>query len=109
MVRPPALSKELAHHKKTYILGGDEPEGSVHGYAFILTFEKIDFPNWDEEHEKLTQALRAISFSVNTLYMDSSQFKTNLQKFLDGRFRKPRLICVRSHGGEHFDGLHLAA
>lgn len=57
----------------------------------------------------LTKTLGSIGFSTKTLYMDSEDFTTDLQKFLNGRFRRPRLIFVTAHGGERSNGLNLYA
>ena len=109
MGRTTTLSKELAHHKKRYILGSDEQEEPINGYALILTFRNTDTHRWAEQHPMLIKTLRLIGFSTKTLYIDAEDFRTHLQKFLDGRFRRPRIIFVVAHGGEWPNGLTLTS
>ena len=106
MGKTPALSTKLALYKKTYILGS-EPEGPINGYAVLLAFRNPGLEDWPELQSMIIKALRLIGFSVKTLYMDSKDFEVHLKMFLDGRFRRPRLIFIAAHGGERSNGLNL--
>ncbi|KAM7207786.1 hypothetical protein V8F20_001828 [Naviculisporaceae sp. PSN 640] len=57
----------------------------------------------------MVDTFRYMKCSVITRHIDSKNFDTTLEKFLDRRFRKPRLIWVNCHGGETPKGLRLSA
>ncbi|KAM7207783.1 hypothetical protein V8F20_001825 [Naviculisporaceae sp. PSN 640] len=79
------------------------------GHALILSFYNINFPKWKQYHATLVDTFKSIQLSVVSGFMDSGNFMWHLEKFLDKRYRRPRLISLESHGGEDHDGLVLSA
>lgn len=97
------------YRDRVHVFGDAESEDSFVGHVLILTFEHIDFHDWKASHAKLVQTFTATQCSVITRYMDSPNFLSLLQRFLDKRYRKPRIVYVDCHGGETADGFELSA
>ncbi|KAM7190685.1 hypothetical protein V8F33_009349 [Rhypophila sp. PSN 637] len=83
------------------------PRPAVRGHGLILTFKDTDLPPVVDD---ISSALNSIQCSSQTIHMDSPEFSTSFQEFLDLDSPQPRIVYINSHGqGDVHDKLELCS